>query len=120
MKYYIYKLINKKNNDVIYIRYHKYKTIDDDYYGSGSFLKYFKRKLKIIWKKLIYKEIICYGIENEDDACFLEKTYIKKYRDINQAILNYQDGGKTGKHPNKREKAVLFEKIDKYIIESVL
>ena len=63
MKYYIYKLINKKNNDVIYIGYHKYKTIDDDYYGSGSFLKYFKRKLKIIWKKLIYKEIICYGIE---------------------------------------------------------
>lgn len=39
---------------------------------------------------------------------------------MNQAILNYQCGGKTGEHPSKREKALLFEKIDKYIIENVL
>ena len=120
-KYCIYKIINNKNGDVLYVGCHKCYSIDDNYYGSGSYIKYFKRKLKKVWKSLIHKEIICYGIEEQEDAFFFEKFYVEKYRSVGQCILNYQDGGlECKKHPSKLETIKLREKIDNYIFENVV
>lgn len=123
-KYCIYKIINNKNKDVLYVGCHLCSYPDDNYYGSGAYITYFKRRLKRVWKNYIHKEIICYGIEDQEDAFFFESFYIQKYKEKGQAILNYQLGGylKKGKptKPAKREKQEIIKKIDNYIFNNVV
>jgi len=78
----IYKITNKINKK-FYIGYHKTKDVNDDYFGSGTYLK---RAIKKYGKENFYKEIL-YIYTNEKEAFIREKELVNK--DIINSKLCY-------------------------------
>ena len=89
--YYIYEitnLINGKN----YIGQHKYKSLDDDYMGSGKCLAKAKAKYGI---ENFEKRIIEYEIRTREEADEREIFWIAEYKKIGKAEYNISKGGGT-------------------------
>lgn len=108
--YYIYKITNLINGKT-YIGQHKYKTLDDNYMGSG----------KVLWRAYekygienFKKEILVFNIVRKDFINLLEKEYIKFYRSLGQAEYNIADGGEGGdllKYASEKKKNERRKKI---------
>ena len=97
--YYIYKITNLINGKT-YIGQHKYKTLDDNYMGSG---KNIKRAIKKYGKENFKKDILVFDIVKKDLINELEKGYIAFYRSIGKAEYNIADGGEGGAGPLSEE-----------------
>lgn len=91
MKYYIYKTTNTSNNK-IYIGVHKTDNPNDEYLGSG---KWIKRAIKKYGKDKFIKEIL-YEYDNKKDAYLKESQIVTSefIEDVNNYNLNV--GGKGG------------------------
>lgn len=89
--FYIYEITNIVNGKN-YIGQHKYKTLDDDYMGSGKYLA--KAKLKYGIENFV-KRIIEYGIETREEADKREIFWIAEYKKIGKAEYNISKGGGT-------------------------
>ena len=92
--YYIYRITNKINNKT-YIGQHKYKNIDDNYMGSGIYLKKAQKKYGI---ENFKKEILVFNISKQEHADLLEKTFIAAEREKvgTRNCYNRADGGRGG------------------------
>lgn len=95
-KCYIYGIYRKNNPDnIIYVGQHNYINKNDCYMGSGKKIKEVYEKEgrknfgKIIFEDLEYNESI---EEDRKKIGAIEKYYIKKFKDINQAELNILKG----------------------------
>lgn len=97
--YYIYRITNLINGKV-YIGQHKYKTLDDNYMGSGKHLKAAQAKYGI---KNFEKDILVFSIVEKSLIDALEKEYISFYRSIGKAEYNIANGGEGGCGPHSEE-----------------
>lgn len=90
--YYIYRIINKINRKT-YIGQHKYNNLNDNYMGSGIYLRRAKKKYGI---ENFKKEILVFNISKKEYADILEKTFITAERKRVGAgnCYNIADGGK--------------------------
>ena len=75
----IYKIIDMKNNKVIYIGQHKYSNINDKYMGSGSYLRKIYKKYG---KEFFKREIIEHSISEQKVLDKLEEYWIKEFNTI--------------------------------------
>lgn len=96
-KYCIYKIINNKSKKVVYVGQHACLiNANDDYFGSGYYIKYlrhylYKNKLKFL--DLFHKEIEYSNIKYKDTVDYMEKYTIEKYKKENQCMLNFASRG---------------------------
>ena len=90
--YYIYRITNKINGKT-YIGQHKYKSLNDDYMGSGALLKKAQKKYGM---KNFEKEILYSRIQYKATADDMEKFAIAKERALGKAEYNIADGGQGG------------------------
>lgn len=90
--YCIYKITNLINGKT-YVGQHKYKVLNDNYMGSG---KYLKRAVKKYGIENFKKDILVFNIIKKDFIDLLEKEYIKFYKNIGKAEYNIADGGQGG------------------------
>lgn len=88
-KYYIYKILDLTNGNN-YIGQHKYTDINDDYFGSGVFLK---EEILKKGKENFSKEILAKEIYSKKMADLLEQEYINQFKKNNEAQLNLTIGG---------------------------
>ena len=88
-KYYIYKILDLTNGNN-YIGQHKYTDINDNYFGSGKFLK---EEILKKGKENFSKEILAKDIYSKKMADLLEQEYINQFKKINEAQLNLTIGG---------------------------
>lgn len=87
--FYIYRITNLANGKT-YIGQHKYKFLDDSYFGSGVAIK---AAIKKYGKSNFKKEILYSRIKNQDTADSMEKFAISKERSIGKAEYNLIEGG---------------------------
>lgn len=87
--YCIYKITNLVNGKT-YIGQHKYKTLNDNYMGSGTLLYKAKKKYGI---ENFKKEIILSDIDNIELANDYEQFYILWNRALGKAEYNLAKGG---------------------------
>ena len=99
--YCIYRITNLINGKT-YIGQHKYKTLNDDYMGSGKLLKRAQKKYGI---KNFKKEILVFNISKKEHADLLEKTFITSEREKTGAenCYNITDGGEGYSGPHSLE-----------------
>lgn len=90
--YCIYRITNKVNGKT-YIGQHKYKSLNDNYMGSGILLLKAQKKYGI---KNFEKEILYSRIQRKDTADAMEIFAIKKERSIGKAEYNIANGGNGG------------------------
>lgn len=94
--YYIYRITNKINGKT-YIGQHKYKNLNDNYMGSGV---YIRRAIEKYGIENFEKEILYSRIQYKETADSMEIFAIKKERALGKAEYNIADGGQGGS-PNK-------------------
>lgn len=100
MIHYIYKITNLIDSK-IYIGKHSTKNIDDNYFGSGVYLK---RAIKKHGIDNFKKEILCFCL-NEKDLNKQEIYYIKKFESFyNGYNLTKGGEGTLGRKPTKKQK----------------
>ena len=87
--YYIYRITNKVNGKT-YIGQHKYRSLNDNYMGSGKLLKLAKKKYGI---ENFDKEILEFDIPNVELANDWEQMYILFERAKGKAEYNIANGG---------------------------
>lgn len=92
--YYIYRITNQINGKT-YIGQHKYKDLNDDYMGSGI---YIKRAIKKYGIENFTKEILYSKIQYKETADDMEKFAISKERALGKAEYNIANGGQGGGH----------------------
>jgi len=92
MFYIVYKTTNLINHK-IYIGTHKTKDLNDDYLGSGVFLK---KAIKKYGKNNFKKEIIAV-FDNAEDMMKEERKIVNKNFILRKDTYNYELGGKGGK-----------------------
>lgn len=94
-KYYIYRIVNKiNNNDYIGKRtYSKKEPLNDGYYGSGINIR---KAIKKYGKENFFKEILFENIPTKEEVNYLEKETIYHYKNKGQAIYNISKGGDGG------------------------
>lgn len=91
--YCIYRITNLVNGKT-YIGQHKYKTLDDNYMGSGKLLWRAYNKYGI---ENFKKEIICKNVQYKETINDMEKFYIRKEREQNPfGCYNIAEGGQGG------------------------
>lgn len=106
--YCIYRITNKINGKT-YIGKHEYKKLNDNYMGSGVYLKRAQKKYGM---ENFQKEILVFNISKLEHANLLEKTFIANEREkvgIENCynIANGGDGGNLGIPPwNKGKKGL--------------
>ena len=84
-----------------------YKSVNDDYFGSG---KYLERSIKKYGRENFRKDILVSRIPDRKHADIAERNYIKKERSQGKGEYNILDGGEgfTGHHrKDSREKISL-------------
>lgn len=86
--FYIYKITNLLNG-TIYIGQHKYKDLNDSYFGSGSILK---KAIQKYGKENFKKDILVFNITTQKLADDIEIDLIKTYR-MNYKMYNISPGG---------------------------
>jgi group I intron endonuclease len=91
MYYIIYKLTNLINNK-IYIGSHKTKNVNDNYMGSGKYLKYAQEKYGVE----NFKKEILYIFDNAIDMYAKEAEMVNKDFLINENTYNLRIGGAGG------------------------
>ena len=87
--FYIYRITNLVNGKT-YIGQHKYKKLDDNYMGSGTYLARAKKKYGI---ENFKKEILYSNIQYKETADDMERFAIAKERAIGKGEYNLADGG---------------------------
>lgn len=87
--HYIYKITNKINGKT-YIGQHKYKKLNDNYFGSGRLIKKAIKKYGI---ENFEKEILEFDIPNVDLANDWEQMYILFERAKGKSEYNIANGG---------------------------
>lgn len=92
----IYRIINRINGKT-YIGQHKYKSVNDNYFGSGKALRLSMRKYG---HENFEKEILVSKIPDRYHADIAEKKYIQLERKRGKGEYNILDGGEgfTGHH----------------------
>ena len=90
--YYIYRITNKINGKT-YIGQHKYKSLNDNYMGSGKLVKRAQKKYGM---ENFEKEILYSCIQYKATADDVERFAIAKERAIGKAEYNIADGGQGG------------------------
>lgn len=88
--YCIYRTTNLINGKT-YVGQHKYKNLDDNYFGSGVLIK---QAIKKYGKENFKKEILEANIPNVDLANDFEQMYILFERAKGKAEYNIANGGK--------------------------
>ena len=87
--YYIYRITNKINGKT-YIGQHKYRSLNDNYMGSGKLIRRAKKKYGI---ENFEKEILYSRIQYKTTADDVERFAIAKERALGKAEYNIADGG---------------------------
>lgn len=101
--YYIYRITNKLNGKT-YIGQHKYKDLNDNYMGSGV---YIKRAIKKYGIENFEKEILYSRIQLKETADSMEIFAIKKERALGKAEYNIANGGcSIGKHSEETKRKI--------------
>ena len=90
--YYIYRITNKINGKT-YIGQHKYKSLNDNYMGSGKLIIKAKQKYGV---ENFEKQILYSRIQYKETADDIEKFAIAKERALGKAEYNIADGGNGG------------------------
>lgn len=92
-------------NGKTYIGQHQYTSQNDDYFGSG---KYLKRAIKRYGKENFKKDILVTRIPNRESADKTEIMYIKLEREKGKAEYNITDGGEgfRGHHRKDTKKRI--------------
>ena len=110
--YYIYRITNKINGKT-YIGQHKYKSLNDNYMGSGKLIKRAQKKYGI---ESFEKEILYSRIQYKETADDMERFAIAKERALGKAEYNLANGGQggngganKGKHPSEETRRKLSE-----------
>ena len=88
---YVYKTTNLINSK-IYIGQHKSEIFDDNYFGSG---KYLKNAINKYGEDNFTIEVIEWA-EDKNSLNVLEKRWIRFYRNQNYVMYNIADGGEGG------------------------
>lgn len=85
----IYRIANKINGKT-YIGQHKYKSLNDSYFGSGVLIM---KAIKKYGKENFSKDILYSRIQRQDTADELETITIKRERQLGKAEYNIANGG---------------------------
>ena len=91
-KFYVIYQITNNLNGKIYIGKHKTNNLDDDYFGSGKFLKRAQKKYGL---ENFTKTILFY-LQNEDEMNLLEKMVVTKEVCDRDDVYNINTGGDGG------------------------
>lgn len=102
--WYIYRITNLINGKT-YIGQHMYKSVNDDYFGSG---KHLIRSIKRYGRENFRKDILVSRIPDRKHADIAEQNYIKKERSQGKGEYNILDGGEgfTGHHRKDSRKKI--------------
>ena len=105
--YYIYRITNKINGKT-YIGQHKYKSLNDNYMGSGKLIRRAQKKYSI---ENFEKEILYSRIQYKATADDMERFAIAKERALGKAEYNITDGGEgfCGAHHSEETKIKISE-----------
>lgn len=99
--FYIYRITNLVNGKT-YIGQHKYKKLNDNYMGSGTYLARAKKKYGI---ENFKKEILYSNIQYKETADDMERFAIAKERALGKAEYNIANGGQGGAGHKMSEEA---------------
>lgn len=89
--YLIYQITNTVNNK-IYIGKHITKNVDDDYFGSGKYLKHAQKKYGL--DKFV--KTILFELQNKEEMDLLEKYVVTKEFCDRDDVYNIKIGGDGG------------------------
>lgn len=107
MFYYVYKITNTINNK-FYIGSHKTQDLNDDYFGSGMYLK---RAIKKYGKENFKKEILYY-LNSIEEMRTKETEVLQQHRnDPTYNLKFYSMGGNTREKYSKRKKKEYIKKL---------
>jgi hypothetical protein len=107
MFYYVYKITNTINNK-FYIGSHKTQDLNDDYFGSGLYLK---RAIKKYSKENFRKEILHY-LKSIEEMYAKETEVLQQHRnDPTYNLKFYSMGGNTREKYNKKQKKEYIKKL---------
>ena len=107
MYYYIYKITNINNNK-FYIGSHRTSDLNDNYFGSGIYLK---RSIKRYGKESFIKEIILY-CDNVEQMLQKETEILQQFK--NNPVYNLKfcsSGGNTREKYTKKQKQAYIQKL---------
>lgn len=97
---FIYKTTNTKNNK-FYIGQHRTNNLNDNYYGSGKYIKNAKKKYGKEFNIIFKREILEYC--KEKYLNLKEESYIKIYKN-SILCMNLKDGSSQSSHCEKTKK----------------